>query len=75
MPPGWVGKSWACHQGFELARGEWLLFTDADIRHAPDTIGRALALVEARQVDGVTLLPLIETAGLVEQTSSLRPRC
>jgi len=68
VPAGWVGKSWACHQGFELSRGEWLLFTDADIRHAPDTIGRALALVEARQVDGVTLLPLIETAGLVEQT-------
>ncbi|MCY7301699.1 MAG: glycosyltransferase [Thermoleophilia bacterium] len=68
VPTGWVGKSWACHQGFELSRGEWLLFTDADIRHAPDTIGRALALVEARKVEGVTLLPLIETAGLVEQT-------
>ncbi len=68
VPAGWVGKSWACHQGFELSRGEWLLFTDADIRHAPDTIGRALALVEAEQVDGVTLLPVIETAGLVEQT-------
>ena len=67
VPPGWVGKSWACHQGFELAQGEWLLFTDADIRHGPDTIGRALALVEARQADGVTLLPLIETAGIVEQ--------
>ena len=67
VPPGWVGKSWACHQGFELARGEWLLFTDADVRHAPDTVGRALALAERRRVAGVTLLPLIATAGVVER--------
>ena len=67
VPPGWVGKSWACHQGFQLARGEWLLFTDADVRHAPDTIGRVLALAERQRVAGVTLLPLIETAGLVER--------
>ena len=67
VPRGWVGKSWACHQGYELARGEWLLFTDADVRHAPDTVGRALALAEHRRVAGVTLLPVIETAGLVER--------
>ena len=35
VPSGWVGKSWACHQGYELARGRWLLFTDADVRHGP----------------------------------------
>ena len=67
VPPGWVGKSWACHQGFELARGKWLLFTDADVRHAPDTVRRVVAMAERRRVAGVTLLPLIETAGLVEQ--------
>ena len=67
VPPGWVGKSWACHQGFELARGEWLLFTDADVRHAPDTVGRVLALTERQRVAGVTLLPVIETAGVVER--------
>ncbi len=67
VPPGWVGKSWACHQGYEVARGEWLLFTDGDVRHAADTVGRSLAFAERRRVVGVTLLPLIETAGLVEQ--------
>jgi chlorobactene glucosyltransferase len=71
VPPGWVGKSWACHQGVERARGEWLLFTDADVRHAPDTVGRVLALAERRRVAGVTLLPVIETAGLVE--SAVQP--
>ncbi len=68
LPSGWVGKSWACHQGFETARGEWLLFTDADVRHAPDTIGRVLALAQRERAAGVTLLPVLETAGLAEQT-------
>lgn len=37
------------------------------MRHAPDTIARVLALAERQRVAGVTLLPLIETAGLVER--------
>ena len=68
VPAGWVGKSWACQQGFERARGEWLLFTDADVRHAPDTVGRALALVQRREAGGLTLLPVLETDGVVERT-------
>lgn len=67
VPAGWVGKSWACHQGYELAQGEWLLFADADVRHASDTVGRSLALAQRRRVAGVSVLPLIETRGLVEQ--------
>jgi chlorobactene glucosyltransferase len=67
VPAGWVGKSWACHQGYALARGDWLLFTDADVRHAPDTVGRALALVERTNHDGLTLLPVLETGSLAER--------
>ncbi|MGL6278160.1 MAG: glycosyltransferase [Gaiella sp.] len=67
VPPGWVGKSWACHQGYELARGDWLLFTDADVRHAPDTVGRALALARKTGRAGLTVLPVLETGTLVEQ--------
>jgi chlorobactene glucosyltransferase len=67
VPDGWVGKSWACHQGYLRARGSWLLFTDADVRHAPDTVGRALALVDAHGSGGLTLLPVIEAEGIVER--------
>src|SRR5260370_18437595 len=35
LPPGWTGKSWACHQLADGARAEYLLFTDADTVHQP----------------------------------------
>ena len=39
LPPGWTGKAWACHQLAAAARGEFLLFTDADTTHDPASLG------------------------------------
>ena len=39
LPPGWTGKAWACHQLAAAARGEFLLFTDADTAHDPASLG------------------------------------
>ncbi len=39
LPAGWTGKNWACHQLAAAARGEYLLFTDADTVHAPGALG------------------------------------
>ncbi len=39
LPPGWTGKSWACHQLAAAAKGEYLLFTDADTLHEPAALG------------------------------------
>ncbi|NIN99519.1 MAG: glycosyltransferase, partial [Anaerolineae bacterium] len=33
LPQGWMGKNFACYQLARLARGYWLLFTDADTDH------------------------------------------
>lgn len=42
LPDGWTGKNWACHQLAAAARGEYLLFTDADTVHAPEALGACL---------------------------------
>lgn len=62
IAPGWIGKSWACWAGARVAQGEYLLFTDADTWHAPDSLERTLgALVEER----VGLVSVIPTHRLV----------
>jgi glycosyltransferase involved in cell wall biosynthesis len=42
--PGWVGKNNAVWIGARETQGEWLLFTDADTVHAPDSAAKALAI-------------------------------
>jgi chlorobactene glucosyltransferase len=51
LPPGWFGKQWACATGAHEARGQLLLFTDADTRHAPDLLPRAVNALRARDAD------------------------
>ncbi|GAB7102251.1 glycosyltransferase [Streptomyces phaeofaciens JCM 4814] len=51
-PAGWTGKLWAVRHGIALARArepEFLLLTDADIAHAPDSLR---ALVAAARTGG-----------------------
>jgi chlorobactene glucosyltransferase len=67
LPPGWVGKQWAIQQGLERATGEWLLFADADVRHAPPSLSAALARAEEVGAAGVSALPLVETSGRAER--------
>jgi len=57
LPAGWIGKHWACHQLARAARGELLLFTDADTRHHPQTLRRAVAAFHAEGADFLTALP------------------
>lgn len=57
LPEGWYGKPWACYQGYRAARGEILLFTDADTRHAPELLGRAVGTLIDEQAGLVTAAP------------------
>ncbi len=56
-PEGWVGKTFAIHQGISKATGDWLLFTDADTRHEPTSLSAALGHCHARKLEFLTLLP------------------
>ena len=55
LPPGWLGKCNAMHQGAAVARGDYLLFTDADIIMEKSTISRAVAVVQKEGLDHLSL--------------------
>jgi glycosyltransferase involved in cell wall biosynthesis len=58
LPPGWAGKAWACWQlASQHARGEWVLFVDADVRLEPDAAARALAAARVASADFVSGFP------------------
>ena len=57
LPTGWYGKPWACTQGARVGAGGLLLFTDADTRHEPELLGRAVAALGRDRADLVTVAP------------------
>ena len=68
LPNGWLGKPHALQRGYKESAGEWLLFTDADVRFAPDVLRRAASLVKERAVDHLTLFGDVEMHGFWETT-------
>jgi glycosyltransferase involved in cell wall biosynthesis len=63
LPQDWLGKPHALQKAYEAATGEWLLFTDADVRFAPDALGRAMTLVQSRNLDHLTLFGDVDRDG------------
>lgn len=65
LPAGWTGKLWAVSQGVALAETfgpDYLLLTDADIRHAPHSIRDLLATAEKRRCDLASYMVRLATA-------------
>ncbi|MFI0713446.1 glycosyltransferase [Streptomyces inhibens] len=56
--PGWTGKLWAVRHGIARARErtapEYLLLTDADIAHAPDSLRELVAAAGSAELDLVS---------------------
>lgn len=56
-PDDWVGKNWACFQGYKKSTGEILLFTDADTVHRSDALSSAINTMIHDKIDALTLVP------------------
>jgi glycosyltransferase involved in cell wall biosynthesis len=57
VPPGWVGKNWACQQLAEAARGELLVFCDADVTLHPGALAAAYAELMRQRSDLFSVFP------------------
>ena len=60
LPPGWTGKAWACHQLARAAKGEFLVFVDADTRFSIITLSQAVSLALNEKADLISLWPYLE---------------
>ncbi|MDH6622755.1 hopene-associated glycosyltransferase HpnB [Streptomyces sp. LBL] len=69
-PAGWTGKLWAVRHGVGLARArgpEYLLLTDADIAHAPDSLRQLVAAASAGGFDVVSQMARLRVESLWER--------
>jgi len=54
LEPGWYGKPRAMHLLAAQADGDYFLYVDADTRHEPDALGRAMAHASRHRADLVS---------------------
>jgi hypothetical protein len=57
LPDGWLGKVHALQRGLEASRGEYVLFTDADVHYQPDTLKRAVGYMLRDRLDHLAAVP------------------
>ncbi|EAU73042.1 glycosyltransferase family 2 protein [Synechococcus sp. RS9916] len=62
----WVGKNWACSRAMASVETDWVLFMDADVELAPQTLRRALAQANAEEADLFSLAPRLVCSCLAE---------
>ncbi|MGD8918732.1 MAG: glycosyltransferase family 2 protein [Nitrosopumilaceae archaeon] len=56
-PDGWMGKNWACMEGYKKATGELLLFTDADTKHSQNVVSLAVSHLLTFNLVALTVIP------------------
>lgn len=67
LPEGWLGKPFALHQAFNIAQGDYLLFTDADPVFQGYALNTAIAAMRDRELDMLTLMPQAEFGSFWER--------
>lgn len=59
LPEGWLGKVNALNEGVRAARGDWYLFTDADVYFEPGALRRAVGYAERHGLHHLACIPEI----------------
>jgi glycosyltransferase involved in cell wall biosynthesis len=57
LPDGWLGKLHAMESGVKAATGDWLLFSDADVHYAKDSLRKAVTFSIKDQLDFLAVVP------------------
>ena len=57
LPDGWTGKNWACHQLSQHARGDILLFMDADVRPGNSALRKTAEALNRYHADALSAFP------------------
>jgi glycosyltransferase involved in cell wall biosynthesis len=65
LPRGWLGKPHALALAAQSAKADWILFTDGDVRYAPEAAALALRYAISERADHFVLMPdwILGTAG------------
>jgi glycosyltransferase involved in cell wall biosynthesis len=71
LPPRWLGKTHAMNEAAKIATGDWLLFTDADVVHAPNLLRRAVRYAEREQAAHLALLPTMQSESVGERMMNM----
>jgi glycosyltransferase involved in cell wall biosynthesis len=66
LPEDWTGKNWACQQLSSKAKGEVLLFLDADVTLEPQALSSAIALMQKKKVSMLSVFPLQRMSSIGE---------
>jgi chlorobactene glucosyltransferase len=56
-PQNWMGKNWACMEGFKKATGDIMLFTDADTKFEKNVMSLAVSHLQSDDLDALTVIP------------------
>lgn len=63
LPPRWLGKNHALQRGAELATGDLILFTDADVMMRAEAVRRGVSLMARWELDHLAVAPRIHAGG------------